>query len=206
MDIENLISYSGLVNLFLVFIAFWVAGRIISRNLFAIPIPAASRRPLQWMVLFAIAGFLTLPLIDLLRFLRSLLTILTPAIATTTGEVATLWGNVPWLVYDALMELTALFVYTFTLVTGRKWISEQAKVSKALRLSSFERGLILFAIAGLINFVVRNVLLSVTLSQGPQVSGQLGVGVAGFLAGWLLGILLLLGAAFLFSRKISGVE
>lgn len=185
MNPDTLGLLSNVLNVALALFALWIAGRIVLRNLSFIQSNISSSRAMQLLIWLALGEIFTFPFLDTLGIVQLTISL------DTTGDVYTLWGSVPPLIYDLCMVLTTLFIYGFTLmISWRLLFKRVPPILESIQLSSFEKVFSLLAIASLINHIVRFVLISIIFYQSPMLGVGLGKGTAGFFAGWLVGLLI----------------
>jgi hypothetical protein len=205
MNPDTLGLLSNVLNIALVLFALWIAGRIVLRNLSLLQNNVASGRPIQLAIWLALGGLFTIPLFDLLRIFHLFDVWLMPSFEA--GEFVTLWGSVPWFVYDACIGLTMLIIYGNTLKMGWKPLFKRdPPILESIQINSFERVFILCTIAGLANNIVLTVLYSIIWSQSPLEIEGIGKGIAGFFAGWLTSLLIVAIAIYVMSEFIARKE
>jgi hypothetical protein len=203
MNTDTLGLLSNVLYIALAFFALWIAGRMVLRNLSLLQNKISSSRAIHLAIWLALGEIFTLPLIDLLGLIQLITTLSTDE----TGEVYTLWGSVPPLIYDLCMGFTIVFIYSYTVILGWKPLFKRVPpISGSIQLSSFEKFFSLCALAGLVNHVVRFVFISIIWPQGTFEIGGFGKGIAGFFAGWLTGFIILAIAIYVMYELIAKKE
>lgn len=158
-------------------LAFWLAGRIILCNLALLNTWGKAGQLLIWL---ALAGGFTRPFIDLSRILTALLEAFSTPVADSLAA---------WAYYQAISSAVTVLVYgmvvaiTWPLIANTGWFA-----STGLRLDNFERLMLVFGLAGLVNLFI-SMILSLFWSgvlQGDALPGL------NFIKEWGAGLLLLL--------------
>ena len=199
MNPDTLGLLFNVLDVALALFALWIAGRIVLRNLSFIQTNISSSRAIQLLIWLALGEIFILPVLDLLGLIQ-LITRLSP----DTGEAYTLWGSVPSIVYELSTVFTILFIYSATLMAGWKHLFKRVPpIFETIRLNSFEKVFSLLAIAALVNHVLRFIILSVIWQQTPLEVKGLEKGIAGFFAGWLVGLLIIGIAIYVMSGLIE---
>lgn len=166
-----------LLQLLFSLLAFWLAGRIILRNLALLSTWGKAGQLLIWL---ALAGGFTRPFIDLSRILTALLEAFSTPVADSLAA---------WAYYQAISSAVTVLVYgmvvaiTWPLIANTGWFA-----STGLRLDNFERLMLVFGLAGLVNLFI-SMILSLFWSgvlQGDALPGL------NFIKEWGAGLLLLL--------------
>jgi hypothetical protein len=166
-----------LLQLLFSLLAFWLAGRIILRNLALLSTWGKAGQLLIWL---ALAGGFTRPFIDLSRILTALLEAFSTPVADSLAA---------WAYYQAISSAVTVLVYgmvaaiSWPLIANTGWFA-----STGLRLDNFERLMLVFGLAGLVNLFI-SMILSLFWSgvlQGDALPGL------NFIKEWGAGLLLLL--------------
>jgi hypothetical protein len=166
-----------LLQLLFSLLAFWLAGRIILCNLALLNTWGKAGQLLIWL---ALAGGFTRPFIDLSRILTALLEAFSTPVADSLAA---------WAYYQAISSAVTVLVYgmvvaiTWPLIANTGWFA-----STGLRLDNFERLMLVFGLAGLVNLFI-SMILSLFWSgvlQGDALPGL------NFIKEWGAGLLLLL--------------
>jgi hypothetical protein len=166
-----------LLQLLFSLLAFWLAGRIILRNLALLSTWGKAGQLLIWL---ALAGGFTRPFIDLSRILTALLEAFSTPVADSLAA---------WAYYQAISSAVTVLVYgmvvaiIWPLIANTGWFA-----STGLRLDNFERLMLVFGLAGLVNLFI-SMILSLFWSgvlQGDALPGL------NFIKEWGAGLLLLL--------------
>ncbi len=180
--------------------ALWTAGRIILRNLSFIQNKISTSRAIQLLIWLALGEIFILVLLDLLGLIQ----LVTSLYTDTTGEAYTLWGSVPSLVHNLSTVFTELLIYSATLMICWKPLFRRVPpILEAIQLNSYERVFSMLAIATLVNHVIRFIIDSIIWQQTPLEVEGLGKGISGFIAGWLVGLLLVAIIIYVMSGLIA---
>ena len=180
--------------------ALWTAGRIILRNLSFIQNKISTSRAIQLLLWLALGEIFILVLLDLLGLIQ----LVTSLYTDTTGEAYTLWGSVPSLVHNLSTVFTELLIYGATLMICWKPLFRRVPpIPEAIQLNSYERVFSMLAIATLVNHVIRFIIDSIIWQQTPLEVEGLGKGISGFIAGWLVGLLLVAIIIYVMSGLIA---
>ncbi len=193
----NLVLVStSLLRIVSILIALWLASRFEPRiaSIFQGGQPGllgAVPRTLIWLALGSIFAVTLFDLIALVQLFVELVALASWGLAD--GTVTTFWGSAPPRVFDALSGGTTLAVYAVASLLLWRSFREQPSSSLALVAPSVaDRILLTLACAGLVNFIVSAVVVRVVFVQLQAAIGSLGIGVAGFIGAWLIGLLLML--------------
>jgi uncharacterized membrane protein required for colicin V production len=187
------VSLSRLIS---ILVAVWLASRFEPRLAAllhgeAASPPGAVPRTLIWL---GLGSIFAITLFDLIGLLQMLVELVAPASwGLADGTVPTFWGSAPPRVYDALSAGTTLAVYPAACLLLWRPFREQPSPSLAhLAPSGADRILLSLACAGLINLIVTAIVVSVVFVQLPTTFRAPAAGAAGFVAAWLIGLLLVL--------------
>jgi hypothetical protein len=172
------------------FPALWISGRVILRNFLG------ESRFVQLFLWFVLAGVVLIPLTDFVKYLLTIAEVILPSFQflgqITNFEDSNLYSPA------SITLVIGVILYGIAIFYGRKIIlSGKIPVINSFQLSSFEMGVILLGIAGIINYQVNRIVvnfayLNVLISAG---------GNLGFLLNLLAGILILL-VAFLIMNEL----
>ena len=199
MNPEALGLLFNVLSVALALFALWVAGRIVLRNLSIIQNKISPSRAIQLLIWLALGEILILSFLDFIGLIQLFTTL-----SSEAGEAYTLWGRVPPLIYDLFVGFTTLFIYGFTMILGwEPLIKRVPPILESIQLNSFEKVLGLLVIAGLVNHVVRFVVSSVIWQQTPLEVQGLEKGITGFIAGWLVGLLIIGIAIYVMYEQIE---
>ena len=188
MNPDNLGLLFNVFDVALALFALWIAGRIVLRNLPLLQNYISSSRAMQLIIWFALGEIFILPLLDLLGLIQ----LITTLSSETSGEAYTLWGRVPPFVYDLTNVFTILFIYSATLMIGWKHLLKRMpKILESIQINSFEKIFSLLAVAAFVNHIIRFIIFSVIWQQTALEVTGLDKGIAGFFAGWLVGLLII---------------
>jgi len=192
------LSISSLLRLISIPVALWLASRFEPRVGALLQGEGTSRlgtipRTVIWLALGAVFA---IPLFDLVTLLHQFVELFAPASwGLANGTFTAFWGAASPRVFDALSAGTTLVFYTVASLILWRSFGEQPSSSLAhLAPASADRILLALAFAGLVNLIVSSILVGVVFVQLPTAAQPLGfgVGVVGFVAAWLVGLLLVL--------------
>jgi hypothetical protein len=193
MTLNSLDVTFSYVNLAVVLLAAWAAGRIVVRVSCSPGRPALVKNLPCLAVWLALVSLLLLPLLDLASLAHGWLTSL--ASDRQTILVSNGWGEGSWVVQVSIQSLVALLVYAGVMKAGWPYFMRHHRLN-AYRLGAGGRFWLLLGTAGLIHQGVRFVLHSIAGLPGQAAWPQLG-GLTGYLVGWLAGVVLLLIMTFI---------
>lgn len=143
-----------------------------------------------WLVL---GGFFYLPLTDLITGLRTAVFLgigwnemgLSPAFNS--------FGSLPQNYYFLFTLILLIVVYGFVLILGRRAFADRpGSLFFDLQLSSIERAFMLLGAAGLVHFLINNLLITLIWVDLPNQTAQPTGGALPFLAPAIVGLLLVL--------------
>lgn len=180
--------------------ALWVSGRIILRN------PISGDHPLRLFLWLALGGFFLIPLVDLISYLRDLISLAFLSDQNLT-EIPLFLGTTSWLQYSAIVIATGIIIYSFAIYYGRKLIAEHGfPVMKELALGSLEQGFIVLGLAGLFNHMIRGVVINFIWMRTPVPTGAPSQGVIGSFVGWIIAFLVLALVLIFMNGKLEGEQ
>ncbi len=185
----------SLLTLGAVGVAIWLARRVMvvaaAHDLPGFPYPLPRRGSaalLLWMILSAL---MFVPLNDALRVLQSLPSIFVPGEWSAESPTATAWGTAPWPLYLVLLDVVLLVAYAvafFYLRSPTPVHGQSGGMDPQARTAAF---LLTLGGGGLLARFLQSIFISVVwLPIAPRI-GILGQGIAGFLVGWVLALMLL---------------
>jgi hypothetical protein len=200
----------SLLRIAALLLALWLAFRFESRiahilNGQHLTSPSRLPRTSVWLALGAI---FSIPMFDLTGLLRMLVEIISPSSwGLTYGAVPTFWGSAPSRVFDALSIGTTLVVYAaVSFPLWRYFRDDPLPAFHTLARSRADRILVIAASAGLVNLIVRSVVLEVVLIELPVAIRPIEKGIPGFAGAWLLGMLLALVLSQLFRLRTAASD
>ncbi len=199
MNADNIYYVYNLAYITAILFSLFFAGRILIKNLSLFSIEPLSKRLVQIIIWFSLAGFLILPLIDILRIITVL---------NGGDQFVSLWGVFSWSSYSILFSITTIAIYSITMVIGIRTVYELNKhIHVFILLTNFENKYIILSFGGLVNYLIRLLLTSIFFPQFPTSATPLPLtGLRGLLFGWLLGILILAIAILAFNEFMSKRE
>ena len=197
----------SLLRIAALLLAFWFAFRFESRIAHTKKSQSSTpqSRPPRRIVWLALAAIFSIALFDLSGVLRMLLELSSPiSWGLAYGAVPTFWGNAPIRVFDALSIGTTLVIYAAISIPLWRYLrDEPLSAFHALAQSRADRVLLIAAFAGLVNLIMRSIVLEVVLIEVPAAIRPIEKGIPGFAGAWLLGILLALALSQLFSLRTA---
>jgi hypothetical protein len=177
--------------------ALWVSGKMILNNAVHLD------RIALLFLWFVLGGFFLIPLIDLLSYIRDLISIVVPSLGTAS-EISLFWGSVSWLSYSRIATVVGLMGYGLAFYYGQKLISRPGSMGlKSFNLDPWERGFVVLGVAALFNHMLKGILINFVGLRNPVSIGTSGFGSTGFLIGWLLAFMILLIAGFVMNEQLN---
>ncbi len=196
---SQLISSIESILMFLAaFPALWISGRVILRNL------SQESRFTQILLWLALGGLILIPLTDFLSCLSSVVSLLLPP-AERSASISVVLGTGPYLFYATLTLLLGIAVYILALSNTRRILSQgKSLLVQAVQLRNWELGFVSLGIVGLINRMVRGVVVGFVSIYLPSLTTQLDSGQLskGFWISWLVAFLILLVTLFVMNERI----
>lgn len=201
----NLQIMSSLVSIAVFLAAFpalWISGRIILRN------DTSDNSTSKVFIWFALAGLILNPLIDFIRYLGDLLSLIIPSLRNTAPIIVFL-GAGPSIFYSTLTLVFGIIVYGLGIYYMRVLVAQdQIPFLKGLQLRNWELGFVLLGIVSLINQMVRGIVIRFVSIYLPSLTAQQDFvqGVVSFWISWLLGLIILLVTVFIMNERIDRME
>jgi hypothetical protein len=198
-SLQILDSVAGILIFLAIVPALWIAGRIVLKN----RLGDHRTQLFLWLVL---GGFFLIPLVDLISYLRDLISLAIPSDQNVTNFPLFL-GTSSWLIYSVIAITMGVIVYSFAIYYGGRIIENRRfPILKELTLNSLEKGFILLGVAGLFHQMIRGIVINfiwMRLPVSQYVSSQ---GLIGSLVGWIIAFLLLAIAIISMSGKLQGEQ
>ena len=185
----------SLAWLLAIIFAFWIAGRMILRNLSQVQEhkdDMALERPLILMIWLALGGLFVTPLQDLIGLIDAFVETFVPLFAIPASQFVTVSGTEPWPLFTGMRGALFLLVYGLALWLGlkvfRNW---NIPIGLSIRVTPFEKVFMILAFGGLVYRAVFALVGLVISSGATALSFRLGSQLAGEGLSWILGLLLL---------------
>ena len=192
-DILNTI-YS-LAWLLAIIFAFWIAGRMILRNLSQVQEykdDMALERPLILMIWLALGGLFVTPLQDLIGLIDAFVETFVPLFSIPASQFVTVSGTEPWPLFTGMRGALFFLVYGLALWLGLKALRIwNIPIGLSIRVTPFEKVFMILAFGGLVYRAVFALVGLVISSGATALSFRLGSQLAGEGLSWILGLLLL---------------
>jgi hypothetical protein len=200
MEADLSLIYSVCVFL-AAFPALWISGRIILRN------DAGDNPTTQLFLWLALGGLILYPLADLLRYFLSFLSLIIPSFWNFTPMTVTL-GMGPFLVYSTITLILGIVVYGLAYYYARRVIAQgEIPPIRALQLENWELGFVLLGIIGLINQMVKGIVVSFVSINLNSLAFRLDLSPQkGFWISWLIALLILLATLYVINERITKSE
>ncbi len=182
-EFDSLNLVASILIFLAAFPALWIAGQIVLRNL------GQQGRPIQLILWFALGGCFLIPLIDLLSYLRDLIGLAVPS-GQSGSEFSLFLGRIAWPRYSGMAVALSAILYGLAIYYGGRLFT-QTRLMENLTLNPLEKAFIVLGLAGLINQMVRGIVLNFLWIRIPvptEISSQ---GLFGALLGWIVGLMLL---------------
>jgi hypothetical protein len=202
-DSMQLISSIESAAMFLIsFPALWISGRIILRNY------AVENRTLQILLWLSVGGLILIPLMDFLRYLGYVLYLIIPS-SDKFGSISVFLGIAPYLYYSTITLILGIAVYSLAFYHERNLLT-QSKLSfiQGLDIRNWEFGFIILGIAGLVNHMVRGIVVNFVSIYFPSLTAQLDLAQLskGFWISWLIGFIILIVTLFFMNKLLNRSE
>jgi len=167
--------------------------------------PDALPRTVVWL---ALSSVFSIFLFDLTALLRLLVEVVSPTSwGLAYGMVPTFWGSAATRVFDGLSIFTTLGTYVaVSFPLWRRLREELPPAFHPLAPSRADRVLVLAAIAGLVNLIVRSIVLQVVLIELPATVRPIEKGSLGLAGAWMLGMLITLALSQLFRFRTAASD
>lgn len=195
-------SVMSIAVFLIAFPALWISGRIILRNY------AGDNRATQICLWLALGGLILAPLTDFLRYLGSVLSLIIPSL-WNSNPITVFLGVGPFLLYSTLMLILGIIVYGLGIIYGRQLLAQgKLPLIQGLKLNNWESGFVLLGMAGLINQMVRGIVVRFVSISLPSLTEtqDLAQGFKGFWVTWLIAFLILLVTLFVMDKLITRGE
>ena len=184
------------------FPALWISGRIILRNY------AGYSRTTHAYLWLALGGLILTPLTDLLRYLSSVLSLIIPSLRSPVPFMVFLGvGN--FMLYSTITLILGMIVYGLAVYYARPLLAlGKLPLIQGLKLEFWESGFVLLGIGGLINQMVRGIVVRFVSISLPSLTDtqDLAQGYKGFWVTWLIAFLILLVTLFVMDKLITRGE
>ena len=180
------------------FPALWISGSIVLRNF------ATETRAIQILLWLALGGLFLAPVTDIVRYTTSILSLIIPSLRNANPTMVLL-GVGPFLLYSTLSMILGILIYGFALYYARlRIIHDQTVFRQRLQLTNLELGFVILGIAGLVNQMVRGIVVRLVTLYIPGLTAlqDLTLGLSGFWISWLLAVLILIVILFIMNEKI----
>jgi len=183
------LSTIGSIAYFLAAIpALWISGRIILRNY------AGGQKTTAMLLWLALGGLILAPMIDFLRYLSAVLSLIMP-LFWNQASISVILGMGSFMIYSGITLGLGVVVYGVTLYYLPKTIVPgKLLIAQEWQLEGRERGFILLGIAGLVNQMVSGLVtgfVSIYLPSLAQEQDWTQLS-SGFWISWVLSFLVLL--------------
>lgn len=208
MDAQSwLRSIFGVLGLLTVIPALWVAKRWLAQLLLWLNRRSsgdlAGNQTIRLILWLALGGLFAKPLLEILGWLRSLITLLA---FTEQGIVGYGMGTVPPSTFSLLSLLLMLAVYGFVIWSGKGLLSKSAPLSSNEQPSRVDMWFALLATASMVFTVIRLIVMQVVLFEFPNQLQPDDYGALGFLVAWVAGIILTAFLLVILDSQLSKAE
>jgi hypothetical protein len=177
------------------FLALWISGRIILRNY------DGKNRVLHIILWLSLAGLIHTPLRDIILYLGSILNLIIPS-WDEFGSISVSLGMAPFLYFSTITLILGIAVYGLTLYYASKLVaSDRLLYIQRLQLSNWEFGFLLLGIAGLVNNIVRGIVINFVSIYFPGLISLFDL-AQGFWITWLIAFIILIGTLFCMNELI----
>lgn len=193
-------SISNFILFLAVIPALWLSGRIILRN------PIHSDRAIQVFLWLVLGGFFLIPLIDLLVYLRSLISLLVSP-EENMMKVQLFLGTTSWFLYSAISLVVAAAIYAVAIIYGRRFLIEHGQpVIEQLSLNDMEQAFTVLGLAGLLSSMIHGIVGNFLGILDTGSARTVTLGHWGVILGWVLGFLILIVAILFMNQKLENAE
>lgn len=200
------------IGIFLAIIpGFWIAGWFMPYVLRALKPEGeeavSEPRALPVLIWFALAGVFAAPWIDLILIFQSVSSIVQAyTLQINLGQPNISWGSVSWGIYSISTVSLTVLIYAYTFWIGRKALNQGSLPGiRRIELTSLERSILLLTFAGLVDSAIRLIAINFLSLRLPFLQ-RMELGIFGFVAGFLLALLILALVAFYLDNKIIDME
>lgn len=196
-------SISSIAVFLATFPALWISGRIILRNI------VSENRIFLAILWLALAGWILMPLIDIVGYLSSLfdLVILNQA---NSVPISLVLGLGPFRYYLGINILLGFVVYAFVTYSTYEMLAggEFPLIRQRFQVTKWETIFVLLGFAAMVNQVIKGTVLRFVTIYLPDLTAQQELPQLryGFWASWLIGMMILIGVLFLINQKIKSRE
>jgi len=193
-------SVSNLILFLAIIPALWVSGRIILRN------PFAANRAITLFLWLVLGGFFLIPLVDLLSYLRSLISLLVSP-EENMMQVQLFLGTTSWFLYSAISLVVAVAIYAVAIIYGKKVLTEHGQpVIERLSLNDMEQTFLILGLAGLLSSMIHGIVGNFLWILNTESTRTVTLGDWGVILGWVLGFFILIVAILLMNLKLENAR
>lgn len=197
-DSMQLIDSIGSIARFLLALpALWISGRIVVRNY------AGQYRSFFVILWLALAGLILTPMIDFFGYLGNLVGMFIPP--SGRFDIPIFLGVAPGWYFTLVALLLGASVYGLTIFSIHKFLYPgKLPFLQGVKITNWEFGFVLLGIAGLVNQMVRGIVINFVFIYFPSLIDQFDITqhFIGFWITWGIALILLAVTYFLMTEML----